>query len=348
MANGEGDAPAYEMLWDCRQCGSEGLLGLTHRYCPGCGAPQDPAWRYFPKDEDKVAIADHKFTGIDKVCPACDTPNGARSGFCMSCGGPLDGAKVVQQQSAVAAAEAAGKRKPAAAPPPVPPAGGGSKKAGFALGGVFGCGTLFAIAALLIIAFVAVAWFWRSGAAVTVQRHAWERTIEVETFREVNEDGWCDEMPAGTRASSRTPKKRSTRDVPDGQTCVTKNVDRGDGTFTQKEDCKTKYRKEDVMGDHCTWAVQRWQTSDTRRANGGLDTALAWPAVSVTGCAQLGCTREGKRNSTFTVSLKAEESLIDCTISDEAKWRGMAVGSAWTLPMSAVTGQAFCADLSPR
>ena len=28
----------YEMLWDCTQCGTTGLLGTTHRHCPSCGA----------------------------------------------------------------------------------------------------------------------------------------------------------------------------------------------------------------------------------------------------------------------------------------------------------------------
>ena len=43
----------YEMMWDCGFCGSSKLLGKTHRYCPGCGAAQDPSTRYFPPEEEK-------------------------------------------------------------------------------------------------------------------------------------------------------------------------------------------------------------------------------------------------------------------------------------------------------
>ena len=39
----------YEMLWDCPQCGTLGLLGDSHRHCPTCGTAQDPTKRYFPK-----------------------------------------------------------------------------------------------------------------------------------------------------------------------------------------------------------------------------------------------------------------------------------------------------------
>ena len=38
----------FEMLWDCEHCGTKGLLGKSQRYCAECGAPQNPAKRYFP------------------------------------------------------------------------------------------------------------------------------------------------------------------------------------------------------------------------------------------------------------------------------------------------------------
>ena len=47
------DEKSYEMFWDCEYCGSSKLLGITHRHCPNCGAPQDPEKRYFPPDEEK-------------------------------------------------------------------------------------------------------------------------------------------------------------------------------------------------------------------------------------------------------------------------------------------------------
>ena len=58
----------YEMLWNCGACGSEKLLGVTHRHCPNCGAAQEASRRYFPSDEEKVAVADHRYTGVDHQC----------------------------------------------------------------------------------------------------------------------------------------------------------------------------------------------------------------------------------------------------------------------------------------
>src|SRR4029078_11427250 len=55
----------YEMIWDCKFCGQKKLLGLTHRFCAGCGAPQDPAARYFPPEHENVAVLDHPLRGAD-------------------------------------------------------------------------------------------------------------------------------------------------------------------------------------------------------------------------------------------------------------------------------------------
>ncbi len=59
--------PVYEMLWDCRHCGSKKLLGLTHRHRPQCGAPQNPSERYFPSEDEKVAVQNHVYYGADRL-----------------------------------------------------------------------------------------------------------------------------------------------------------------------------------------------------------------------------------------------------------------------------------------
>ena len=58
----------YEMLWDCPCCSTPKLLGITHRHCPNCGAPQDATKRYFPPAGEEVAVENHPFQGKDKVC----------------------------------------------------------------------------------------------------------------------------------------------------------------------------------------------------------------------------------------------------------------------------------------
>ena len=84
----------YEMLWDCEYCGTKKLLGLTHRFCPTCASPQNAAKRYFPSDTERVAVEDHDYYGVDRVCAACSTPSSAKAEFCTQCGHPLtDAAK---------------------------------------------------------------------------------------------------------------------------------------------------------------------------------------------------------------------------------------------------------------
>ena len=51
--------------------------------------------RYFPAEGEEVAVEGHTYVGVDRECPACQTPNSAASAFCVNCGSPLDGAVAV-------------------------------------------------------------------------------------------------------------------------------------------------------------------------------------------------------------------------------------------------------------
>src|SRR5688572_6267321 len=87
--------PVYEMVWDCRYCGAQKLLGLTHRHCPNCGAAQDPTARYFPADDEKVAVENHVYVGADMQCRYCDAASSTRAHNCGRCGAALgEGAPV--------------------------------------------------------------------------------------------------------------------------------------------------------------------------------------------------------------------------------------------------------------
>ena len=64
------EGKTYEMMWDCEYCGAAKLLGKSHRHCPLCGAAQNADKRYFPPEEEKVAVEDHQFVGADWGCPS--------------------------------------------------------------------------------------------------------------------------------------------------------------------------------------------------------------------------------------------------------------------------------------
>lgn len=357
----------YEMNWDCPGCGTTGLLGLSHRHCPNCGAPQDPSRRYFPPEGTEVAVEDHPYQGVDVTCPACDTPNAAKATFCVGCGSPLDGAKAVRQRdeqaaaggkfaedsasSAAREAEAARQKARAAeaaahgaasgAKPP-PSGGGGGVFKGLALFGCLGVGAL-------VLAAIAVFFLWKKEAALVVTGHAWERTIAVEMYAPATDSAWRDQVPAGAYELSCREAQRDTKKVPDGEVCTDKRKDQGDGTFVVVQDCKPKYREEPVYDQKCSYKVDRWQVSRTERAGGaGLAPAPSWPTVSLVRPGTcLGCEREGARKETYTVKLQdsASQKEHGCDVA-EARWRGMAVGSRWKGEVGVVSGLLDCDALA--
>lgn len=358
----------FEMLWDCPGCGTEKLLGLTHRHCPNCGAPQDPTRRYFPKEGEEIAVGDHPYQGADVACPGCDTPNAAKAQFCVSCGGGLEGAKAVAQRgeqakgkagfsedTARAAAEEreanrqkerqaqmAAHAQSSGAPPP-PKEGGGK-------GGLFGMlGAGVVVVGLILIGLCGAFFFWSKDAALEVTAQTWERTIEVETLTPTKDSAWKESVPAGAYDLSCSPAEKSKQRIADGQDCTDKRRDKGDGSFEVVQDCKTRYREEPVMADKCSYTVDTWKVSKTEKALGAVTTPATWPAVSLSNPGTcVGCQREGARKETYTVALVDQEKAEHSCDLPEDRWRAMAVGSKWKATVGVMSGALNCAQLQPQ
>lgn len=341
------DLGTYQMLWDCPRCDTPKLLGLTHRHCPSCGAPQDPTRRYFPSEEDKVAVEDHRYTGADKVCPNCETPNGAAATFCGNCGSPLDEAKeaarVTERAAQAGQGQSVDAEKKAARRAALAATAAPKKKSG--------CG--FAVVAGLVVAAIAVfalvATFWTREAALEVTGHTWSRAIAIEAFGPQSDSAWCDAVPSGAYDVSRSEKQRGTNKVEDGQTCATKQVDNGDGTFNEVEECKPKYREEPVYDDWCLYTVDRWaKVREAAAAGNSVNDAPRWPEVKLAregSC--VGCERAGGKSETYTVRLKAADGEAHTCTLPESRWKSMAVGSRWKGEVRVMTGGLDCGELKP-
>ncbi len=348
--------PTYEMFWDCDRCGTEKLLGKSHRHCPNCGAPQDPGRRYFPPEDEKVAVEDHEFQGADVTCVGCDTPNAAAAGFCVNCGSPLDEAGSVDRREEVDAGAQAGSLKgerDAAKARETPDAdgsdsGGGAGAAAAGMG-MFGMGCLGLVGLVVIggALFCLINTFWASPTDLVVTDHSWTRTIEIEKLKVVQEDDWCSKLPSDARNVRKSKKKKKTRKIKDGETCKTVNVDNGDGTFKTKEKCTPKYRDEPVMADWCEWEEDDWRTHDTKRAKGGLADTPKWPDAKATGCKDVGCTRIGTKNERYVVHLKEPDGTKQECAVKAARWKSMKKGSSWTSSKGALSGNLTCTDLAP-
>lgn len=324
----------YEMMWDCPYCGTDKLLGKTHRFCPNCGAAQDPEKRYFPSETEKVAVRDHVFVGADKLCPACETPNSARSEFCMQCGSPLSDAARAELQASQHREQGEGWREEDAS-------GAGEKKSG---GGKLKW--IFLGLLLLLLGGGALFYFWTTDVAIKVVEHSWEREIKIQDYRPRMESAWCEQMPSNAYSVSRKEEVRSHKQVPDGETCSMQRIDQGDGTYVEKRVCRTQYRREPIYDDKCYFKVDRWAYARSVRAK-GRDRQPYWPEsrLSRTGNC-LGCEREGGREAHYYLHLVAtkQQENYQCEV-EEKLWRAAKPGSRWIMEVSAITGGARCGSL---
>jgi hypothetical protein len=316
------ESKTYEMLWDCRFCGAKKLLGLSHRFCPSCGAPQDATARYFPPDSERVAVEDHRYAGRDVTCPSCRDVNSRSAKHCAHCGGPLEGAKDVGGVVATAARAPKAARVKSRWPR--------------VLLALLGVGVALLLVNLL----------WKEDVALTVKARSWSRKIDIEQFGPTRESAWCDRMPGDARGVTRTRKERSTKRVPDGETCGTRKVDNGDGTYREARECQPKYRDEPVLDDHCSFTVDRWSVARTAEASGKGSEAPTWPAVgSLRAGSTPGSEREGARRETYNVDLFDTKGKGGDCDDDAARFEALLTGSRWLAERRGLTGGILCETL---
>ncbi len=324
----------YEMLWDCPQCDAKDLLSKTHRHCPTCGAAQDPARRHFPQPGQEVEVLGHRYIGVDWRCGYCEAPNSAAAAFCINCGGPQEGTAKVKLVSDEAPAS------PAASPPaqPKPPS--------------TGLPWLRVIVALVLLVGVGLSYlfFSKHDEQVQVVEKSWSRQIDVERFTAVRDTSWCSDMPADAYQVSRAREQRSTRQVPDGQDCVDVRADAGDGTFSKRRECTTRYREEPEYDMKCSYRVNRWRVARTDRLAGDALLAPAWPtpllANNLIGGGGLGGERLGGKRETYSVKLQSAQGRSwTCTLPPE-NWPRLAQGQSLPLRVRG-TGGADCDSLLP-
>ncbi|MBM4360109.1 MAG: hypothetical protein FJ096_18540 [Deltaproteobacteria bacterium] len=311
----------YEMLWDCEYCGAKKLLGLTQRFCPTCGGPQNPAKRYFPSDADKVAVEDHPFVGADVTCPSCRHAMGSACNNCSNCGSPIQGGKQVAMHGEQVLGAGGQWQNPAAVGAGPTPA----KKSWVP--------TILLIVVLAIVALIVARATIKKDGEVTVARHEWLRSIAVERLDEVDEKGPCKSVPANARILERGKAE---------PTCTTKRIDSGDGTFKEKKECTEAV-------EQCTYKVEKWKTATTAKETGGLDREPVWPTPAMKLCTTRGCERAGEKTETYTVFFKDTAGKDhSCALSDLAGWKGYAKGAKYGGKIRVVGGDLDCDSLTKK
>ncbi len=355
--SGNSEEKVYEMLWDCKYCGTKKLLGLTHRFCPNCGAAQDANARYYPEnDADLVAVQDHEFVGADKKCGSCGTPLKANVTFCTQCGASMEGEKAVGTK-ADQVIGSDGQTLPAEGSQPAGSSSvpvGGASVSGTAdvsgkpkkswkwpiIGGVVGIAVIGILAGLFI----------KKDVDAVLTGHEWVREINIEKYGPVRQSDWCDSMPFGAYSVTRSREVRSHNQVPDGEECRTVRKDQGDGTFTSRQECKTKYRSEPVYDDKCHYLIDKWAHSRTEKAGEKRKNPKRyWPADRIYRTGQcIGCERESSRKESLNLLFHSSENKdFTCDVKEEL-WLSAEAGSTWSVKVSVLGSIPDCGSLKPR
>lgn len=321
----------YEMLWDCGYCGTKKLLGKSQRFCPKCGAPQDPERRYFPPEGEEIAVEDHVYVGADRVCQACKSAMSARAQHCTQCGAPMEGAAAARL---VADDRRRGGRAAAT------PSAKGQRGLGEYLMAALGVMTLLG-------AGLYVASFYERDVQGRVMGVSWRRSIAVESFEMRRDSIWCDSLAPGLTPVGKRREVRGHTRVEDGQECTTRREDRGDGTFAQRQDCTPRYRDEPVYDEMCLVDSLRWGEVRKVTASGsGLTPAPHWPELKLRAGDCRGCEREGRHEASYRVVLRVDERPLMCEVG-ENEFPAFKPGSAWTFKQGAVLGLPDCKTLKP-
>jgi hypothetical protein len=342
----------YEMLWDCEVCDARGLLGVSHRHCPECGATQDPARRYFPLPGQEVEAKNHRYAGIDWTCAYCQSPNSAAARFCVNCGAGQDGSKPV---AIVADAAPAASPAPATAPPVLavaansPVSDKAMSKRSVGLWLLAGMVSMIGVIAVLV--FFANQFFTTQETTVEITGHTWQRSITIERFSAVNDSAWCDSLPSAAYSISRSQEVRSHRNVEAGQDCSERRVDMGDGSFTRKKECVPRYTKEAIYDERCRFRVNRWQFARSAVANQEGFRQPVWPAVGALqgnlgkagNSLSLGSEREGSRSERYTLTLANADKIWHCDVP-ESLWQKLRDGTHVPLRVRPIFG-ADCSSL---
>lgn len=365
----EEDLGVYQMLWDCSYCGAAKLLARDHKHCPNCGGAQDPSWRYFPEDADKVAVEDHVYVGKDVICAACTAPNAAGSAYCGACGAELDGSKAVDLRAQQAAEEGEGFAADSAraardehraarqaaqaarqadadaahgAPRPEPAGSNKGKIAGV------GCLALFFGAVLC----AGGLWWYGSRtteAVVEATALSWTTTIQVEEKQSVRESAWKESVPSSAERVSCHSEKRDTRTVSDGETCKNVRKDQGDGTFKEVKECKPKTKQEAVNGQKCDYTVNKWVRTREAKASGGPADKVAYPDAKLRRSGDcVGCERAGDKAERFTIQWRdaGGKRALSCDTT-RSIWDKVKVGSKWKGPVGVKKDFVDCAKIKP-
>ncbi len=307
--------------WDCPYCGHVGNLGPDTRCC-ACAAPRDSDVQFY-LPENAEYTNDEEFlkrseAGADWTCAFCGANVSALKAQCISCGYPREATDTLRQQKAhtlegVPRSDADTRRTKAPAH-----AGRKAKRRKIPRKAILG-----GLVVLSVIGVVLWGIFLPRPTTVSVTGHHWSRSIVIENYREVEDQGWS--IPSGGkkirefRAVHHTEKvldhyeqrTRSKKVKVGTEKYVCGKIDQGNGLFKDKyctrdtfEERTEKYkepiyRNDPVYQTKYVYRIYRWVVHKTHNAN-GTNTEPYWPEGAPSG----DTWREGSRRQKYLLIVK--------------------------------------------
>lgn len=334
----------YEMFWDCPSCHTKKLLGVTHRHCPNCGHYQEENLRYFPEENEKIALKDHIYHGVDWDCKYCSTPNSNIANFCTNCGAGKDGTapvKLIDNHK-----KSNNKNiSPNQHTNHITPSSnnlGSNKQDNSSMKYLF-----IGIPLFLILVFI-ILFFIKNDEKLQISSKTWERKISVERFSKLSGSEWCNSVPYNAYDITKHKEVRTYNKIPDGETCSYHNQDRGDGSYAKVKRCTTNYRSEPVYDYKCNYHYNDWKHNRYLTTSGNEQKTPYWADVSkfetksnlnsgitisvtnqfsIGNGVNLGKERLGKREEKYEVNfLEPKESETYSCSFDYNKWNVFQIG----------------------
>lgn len=312
-----------EGRWDCPSCGAAAQLG-RNVHCTGCGAPRPESIEfYLPEDEPEVTEAARLAeanAGPDWVCEHCGGSARARDAFCPGCGAPHGtSADREARDYGIADTPRSGHLERPAAPPPSavrPP------KPSHTGRNVF-----------LVLVLAVAAWFGWSNRTRHLQGEitakAWERSVQVEAYRTVRDEGWT--LPGDARLLRSYRAIRGYRQLLDHYETRTRQVServqvgtetytcghrsRGNGYFEDRTCTRPEYetryhtetyqdpvyRQVPVWDTKYEYTQKRW-VPDTLLATRGDTSSPVWPRT-----VRDDTTRDGEKKERYVLTFQASK-----------------------------------------
>lgn len=203
-----------EGVWDCVYCGATKVRGGL-RECPQCGHPRDENVEFYMDNPQNYVLdevlAEKARQGPDWVCQFCDCLNSATVSVCEGCGSARDAEtknyfenrqEQQEKQDREDEIQSIGddSEQVAGYQPEPPTIAKSDRRKRFDWGKT----PKMSVAALLVIALIVgmVMLFSPREVSGTVVDMKWSRSVEIEEYKTVRENGWS--IPSGGREVSRS------------------------------------------------------------------------------------------------------------------------------------------------